>query len=366
MQTAQAIPLGRQFRWSAARLLPLGALALCGPQALAAEPESALRLVIAVTQPTERPPATTISLLHPRSGTLSELYRDPKDGRRLLVKIAGSDALGSARTASLSDVYAFLGSPVAEAGALDTLSVLRLPRPGAQAAWKQVLEVPLSFSEASPYGLWNRAPLLAVSPRSGRAAITALRIGERALAGLTIRVLSMYGTEEWQLAIRKGMRVVDFAWSPNGRQLAYALSPEGDEHTLDESLLPEAGIYIADAEARTTSPLHHCYPAAVAWAPKGEGLTVAVQPDVWGPADVIRTISFPGGKRLEEFSVPGSAEALAWSDDGKWLAVQVSGKGAQVAQVRAYPDGWGNEVFRLPAGKGRLALLGWIRTRGGG
>jgi len=347
-------------------VLCLAALALGTVNALAAEPDSDLRLVIAVTQPTEMPPATTISLLDPRSGAVSELYRDPKAGRHLLVKIAGSDVLGSARAAPPADIYAFVGPTVADPGALDALSVLRVPRPGAQAAWKQVLEVPLSFSEASPYGLWNRAPLLAVSPRQDRAAITALRIGERALAGPMIRVLSMYGTEEWQLAVGKGLRVVDFAWSPDGKQLAYALSPEGDEHTLEEPLLPQAGVYVADVAARTSSFLQHCYPVAVAWPPKGDRITIAVQPDVWGTAGVVRTIAFPGGKRSEEFSVAGSAEALAWSDDGRWLAVQLAEKGVQVVQVRPSPGGWGRDIFRLPAGDGRLALLGWVRLPRGG
>jgi hypothetical protein len=327
----------------------------------AAEPDRDLRLAIAVTQPTEMPPATTISLLDPRSGALSDLYLDPQAGRHVLVRIAGSDLLGSARAVPPADVYAFIGPSVADPHALDALSVLRVPRPGVQAAWKPVLEVPLSFSEASPYGLWNRAPLLAVSPRRDRAAVTALRIGERALAGPMIRVLSMYSTEEWQLPLAKGLRVVDLSWSPDGKQLAYALSPEGDEHTLDDSLLPEAGIYLADVAARTSSRLHHCYPAAVAWPPKGDRITIAVRPDVWGPAGVVRTVAFPGGKRLEEFSVAGSAEALAWSDDGRWLAVQLSGKGVQVVQVRASSGGWGRDIFRLPAAEGRLALLGWVR-----
>jgi HAMP domain-containing protein len=366
VQSTQDLAARTKFVWHLAGLVCLAALASSALRARAAEPDRDLRLAVAVTQPTERPPATTISLLDPRSGAVSELYRDPEAGRHLLVKIAGSDVLGSARAAPPADLYAFIGPTVADPNALDALSVLRVPRPGVRAAWKQVLEVPLSFSEASPYGLWNRAPLLAVSPRQDRAAITALRIGERALAGPMIRVLSMYGTEEWQLAIGKGLRVVDFAWSPDGKQLAYALSPEGDEHTLEESLLPQAGIYLADVAARTSSFLHHCYPAAVAWAPKGDHITIAVQPDVWGPAGVVRTVGSPGGKRSEEFSVAGSAEALAWSDDGRWLAVQVSEKGTQVVQVRASSGDWGREVFRLPAAEGRLALLGWVRAPNGG
>jgi hypothetical protein len=347
-------------------VLCLAALVLGTVNARAAEPDSDLRLVIAVTRPTEMPPANTISLLDPRSGAVSELYRDPKAGRHLLVKIADSDVLGSARAAPPGDVYAFIGPTVADPSALDTLSVLRVPRPGVQAAWKQVLEVPLSFSVASPYGMWNRAPLLAVSPRRDRAAITALRIGERALAGPMIRVLSMYGTEEWQMPVPSGLRVVDLSWSPDGKQLACALSPEGDEHTLDESLLPQAGIYIADVAARTSSFLHHCYPAAVAWSPKGDRISIVVQPDVWGPAGVVRAIAFPGGKRSEEFSVAGSAEALAWSDDGRWLAVQLAEKGVQVVQVRPSPGGWGRDIFRVPVGDGRLTLLGWVRLPRGG
>jgi hypothetical protein len=100
--------------------------------------------------------------------------------------------------------------------------------------------------------------------------------------------------------------------------------------------------------------------------PKGDRISIAVQPDVWGPAGVVRTIAFPSGKRSEEFSVAGSAEALAWSDDGRWLAVQLAEKGARVVQVRASSGGWGRDIFRLPAGDGRLALLGWVRLPRGG
>jgi hypothetical protein len=244
---------------------------------------------------------------------------------------------------------------------MDALSILRIRSADGEASWKKVLDLPLSFSEASPYGLWNRAPLLAVSPNRARAAITALRVGQKALAGPMIRVLAMYGAEEWQLPLPgKEFRVVDLAWSPDSRQLAYAVMPEGDEHTLDESLLPQAGVYLADVAARTLVVLHKCYPAALAWGPKGDRISIAVRPDVWGRAPVVRTLSFPSGKRLEEFSVPGSAEALAYSGDGRWLAVQVAEDGAQAVQVRPTSGGWGRSIYRLPAGEGRLALLGWV------
>jgi len=343
-------------------LLCLAALLLSGVSAPAAAPPADSRLAIAVTQPTERPPVTALYLLDPQSGAATESYRDPKAGLRLLVKMAGSDLLGAAEALLPSDIYALLGPAAADPGALDSLSLLRVPGPGGQVSWKRVADLPLCFSEASPYGMWNRAPLLAVSPDRSRIAITAVRIGEKVLAGPTIRVLSMYNDQEWQLPLPgKDFRAVDLAWSADGTQLAYAVLPLGDEHTLDASRLPEAGVYLADIQNRTVRLFHHCYPAAVAWAPKGDRLSIAVQADVWSGAGIIRSVSLTNGKRTEEFSVAGAAQALAYSPDGRWLAIQVAETGSQTVQLRATSDGWARAIYRLPAGDGRLVLLGWVR-----
>jgi len=332
-------------------------------RASAAEPGPDQRIVIAVTRAAERPPTTAVSLLDPRSGAVSELYRDPKEGRRILGKIGGSDVLGAVRMIPPGDIFAVVGPAVAESStSLDDISLLLTFEAGRKAEWEQLAQIPLCFSEASPYGMWNRAPLLAISPDRSRVAITALRAGEIALAAPAIRVLTMYGAEEWQMPLPgKAFRVVDLAWSPDSSHLAYAVLPLGDEHTLDESLLPQAGVYLADVPARTALLLHHCYPAALAWAPKADHISIAVQPDVWSWAAVVRTISFPAGKRLQEFSVPGSAEAIAYSDDGRWLAVQLAEAGAQTVQIRAAAGGWGHSIYRLAASDGRLALLGWVQ-----
>ena len=150
--------------------------------ATTAQPDANLRLVIAVTRAIDKPPTTTLSLLDPQSGAVSEVYRDPKEGRRVLSKIGSSDVIGSAGALPAQDVYAVIGPTVAQsAGGLDAVSFLRIPDIGGAAAWKQVLEIPLCYSEASAYGMWNRAPLLAISTSGNRAAVTALRVGERAL-----------------------------------------------------------------------------------------------------------------------------------------------------------------------------------------
>ncbi len=325
-----------------------------------AEPDTNLKLVIAITH-MGKPPSSTLSILDPRSGVVSEVYRDTKEGERILAKIGGSDLLDVARAMPPNEVYAFIGPPTAESNkATDTLSCLSLPG----ASWKAVNQIPLSFSEASPYGMWNRAPLLAVSPNRQHFAITALRIGEKALAGPAIRVITMYDAEEWQIPLpSKEFQVNDMAWSPDGTHLAYALIPLGDEHTLDESLLPQAGVYLADLSAHTSALLHHCYPAALAWTPRGDRISVTVSPDIWSSANVVRTLAYPNALRVEEFSVAGSAEAICYSDDGQWLAIQVIGDGTHTVQLRPTTGGWPQTIYQLSASDGRLALLGWIRMR---
>ncbi|MFB3882021.1 MAG: hypothetical protein ACE149_12210 [Armatimonadota bacterium] len=326
----------------------------------AGQPDSGLRLAIAVTRTGVSPSGTAISLLDPQPGVLSLVYRDAATGPRLLLKIGGSDLLGAARALPPSDIYALLGPPTAEPGQLDSLSAWRV---AGQASWKQVADLPLCFSEASPYGLWSRAPLLAVSPDRSRAAVTALRAGEKVFAGPVIRVLSMYGADEWQVPLPgRDFRATDLAWSPDGEQLAYAVLPLGDEHTLDASLLPQAGVYLANARTRAYRLLQQCFPAAIAWGPRGDRLSIAVQPDVWTGAGIVRTISLTSGKRAEEFTVTGAAQALAYSPDGRWLAIQVSGPDGESLQLRASADdGWPRTIYQLPSSEGRLALLGWLQ-----
>jgi hypothetical protein len=348
-------------------LLAVLALALCVLPAAAKEAELPpdFQLAIAITDPTASPPATALYALDPLTGERRGIYRDAADAAEsILVRIAGSDVLHAARSAPPRDLYAMRGPAWVESPAAcrDTLSRLRLGE--STPSWEPLLLVPLCFSDASPYGLWNRAPIFAVSPDGRRVAFPALRVGEEQLPRLTIRVLSLAGGEERRIALPEQgwFTVNDLAWSPDGTQLAYAVLPEGDEHTLDESLLPKAGVYLADVDRELSIPLHPCYPEALDWSPVAGTITVAVRPrGIWDAANVLRVIDPAEGARREEISAQGFVRALAYSDDGAWLAVQSATPEGQRIFIYPAQEGFAREVFLLPASEGRLALLGWLR-----
>jgi len=348
-------------------LICLTALLWAGAAGMGAEPARDLRLALAVTKPTVNPPSTVLFLYDIATQSRTDFYVDSSMDRRVIVKIAGSDILGAGRAVGQRDIYVMMGpATVDPAGACsDTLSRLRLS--GGDSKWEPLFPVPLCFSDASPYGLWNRAPIFAVDRSQGRVALPAMRVGETKLESLSIRLLSATGAEEWRFPLPgRWSHVTDLAWSPNGKHLAYAVLPEGDEHTLDESQLPSAGIYLADIGTRTTRLIYHCFANALAWGPRTGQITIAVHlKDIWGPASVIRVISVPDGKKVEEFSAPAAIQALTYTDDAQWLAVQSVVAGGQVISLFPATGGWGRQVYELPAGQGRLSLLGWVRVDGG-
>jgi hypothetical protein len=286
----------------------------------------------------------------------------------VLVKIAGSDVLGAARVIKGSEIYAMRGPAEVDSPAAcpDTLSRLRLGSGRAGSQWESVFSVPLCFSEASPYGLWNRAPIFSVSPDGGRIAMPVLRVGVDALDRPAIRVLAASGAEEWRLPLPgKRMRVTDLAWSPTGTQLAYAVTPQADEHTLDEDQVAAAGLYLADVEARTTRRVHRGAAQAVAWGPKPNYITAAVCSDAAAHAPpVVSVIALPQGVELEEFSVTGWIQALVYSEDSHWLAIQSQQGEHQMIWLYRSSGGWGDKVLDLTTSEGRLALLGWAEDTG--
>lgn len=327
------------------------------------EPNPDFKLVFSVTKSTEKPPTTAIFTYDLKSSNRTEVYRDTGKADHILLKIAGSDLLGAGRCLLPGDIYLIMGPPSVQPGASSSDYLSRLSIGSPAEGWQRLLPIPLSFSEASPYGLWNRAPIFAISPSADRIAFTARRVGATKLDRPIIRVLTLAGVEEWQLPLPSSdFYVTDLAWSPDGSRLVYCLLPLGDEHTLDESLLTKAGVYLADMATRTVSFVYPCYGEAIAWGPKPNRIIVAVRRgDVWGPADLAQVVALPSGQKVEEFSIVGSAQALAYKE-ADWLAVQISREGRQ--EIWLYPGagGLGHRVYEQLQAEGRLALLGWARV----
>ncbi len=345
-----------------------GVLALAIP-AVGSEssaPPGGLCLVYATTQSAVSPPVIELHLLEAKSRARQPLYRDPEEGNRILVKIASSDIVGAGRAVPPSSVYVMMG-PALAGLCPDAMCRLRISQSAKLYDPEPLFPVPLCFSDASPYGMWNRAPTFAVSRDGGRFAISALRAGEIRFDRPTIRILSGAGEELWQIALDDQLLyVADLAWSPDGGSLAYLVMPQGDAHTLDDAPLPLAGLYVADTAARSTRMVRHCFADALAWGPTPGRITVAErQGGVWGSRHVGRVLSLPSGKKVEEFSLRGHVSALHYSADSRWLAVQTMIEDRQ--QIWLYPraGGWGRPLLELSPGEGRLSLLGWVRVSPG-
>jgi hypothetical protein len=341
-------------------------LLVCGLAAGQENPPAGLQVVYALTATTQKQMLSAIYAYEPASGLRSLLYRDTPEGSRLLLKMGGSDLQGVARAIPPGDVYAVMGPTTAPGGATpsDAVSRIRLGGEATKPATpERVFPLPLCFSLASAYGLWNRAPVFAVSPDATRFAVYALRVGEVRLDRPTIRLLSASGAEEWRIPLdHPDLYVADLAFSPDGGSLAYSVMPQGDEHTLDEALLPKAGVYLADIPARTTRQLYPGFVDAVAWGPRPDQITAAARVgDFWSTRYIGLVLALPLGRKVREFSLRGAVTALAYSDDGEWLAVAAHYQRAERIWIYPVSGGWGQQAKIEPQSGERIALLGWAR-----
>jgi hypothetical protein len=341
-------------------------LALILPACAAEEtaPPAGQDIVYAVTT-MGKPPVTAIYVLEPKSGLRRLLYRDTDETNRVIMKMGGSDIVGAGRTVAPKDVFVVTGPAVApeSPARMDAISRLRVPdEAGKQAVPEQVLPLPLSFGETSAYHLWNRAPIFAVSADAAVFAVSVTRVGGKRLGKPAIRVISSAGGTEWSNVLPESdLYVSDLAFSADAKLLAYSVMPVGDEHTLDPSRLPLAGLYIADLTARTTRLLYPGFIDALAWGPKPEQITAAQRVgDIWSTTCSGAVVSVVTGLKLREFSLHGPAVALAYSGDAQWLAAETVERDQRV-WVYPVAGGWGKQAPISTETGGRAALLGWLR-----
>jgi Tol biopolymer transport system component len=140
------------------------------------------------------------------------------------------------------------------------------------------------------------------------------------------------------------------AWSPDGRQLAYAvtrfLSGEGNASTpADEAL----GVFIFDPGTRSSRKIAPCIPArcgdgafaySLAWSPDGTSIAVA-------EGRRITVLSPDGGQGTTLLETTGRVDGLAWAPDGSQVVYSMRGDLFVVG-----PDG--NEPVRILEGRGGL------------
>jgi hypothetical protein len=340
-------------------------LALVLPAGAAEEiaPPAGLDIAYAVTT-MGTVPVTAVYALEPKSGLRRLLFRDTDETNRIILKSGGSDIAGAGRTAAPKDVYVLTGPAVAPElpAQMDAISRLRFPdEAGKQAAPERVIPLSLSFGDTSAYHLWNRAPVFALSADAGVFAVCVTRIGETRLGKPTIRVISPAGAE-WRVALPgSDLYVSDLAFSPDAKLLAYSAMPMGDEHTLDRSRLPLAGLYMADLAAQTTKLLYSGFIDAIAWGPKPEQVTVSQRVgDIWSTACSAAVVSVVTGLKVKEFSLHGPTVGLAYSDDAQWLAAETVERDQRI-WVYPVAGGWGKQAPISTETGGRIALLGWVR-----
>lgn len=353
------------MRWL--MLIPVSVLSLGVALAEEPVPPPGLAFVYAVTTSGGQAPVTSIYVQEVSTGQRRLLYRDTQEANRALLKIGGSDLVGAGRAVPGRGVYVLMGPATAPdpSAHLDVMS--RLPIAGdlaREAVPERVFPLPLSFSLASPYGLWNRAPAFAVSPDGSRFALSVLRVGASVLPRPTVRILGSSGEEEWRIPLESAdLYVSDLAFSPDSSLLAYCVLPLGDEHTLDKAMLPKAGVYLADTSAHTTRFLYPGFADAIAWGPKPEQITVSLRVgDIWSTRHVGVVLRAASGQKVKELSLRGGVSAIAWSGDGRWLAAQTLYQDRQQVWIYHVSVGWGQPVkLEVQAGE-RLCLLGWAEV----
>ena len=227
-----------------------------GSQAAGLPPGASV--VYGISERGEGTPVTALYAQEVTSGSRRELYRDQDEANRILIRIAASGILGAGRATPPGEVYFLMGpTRVSDMSACtDALCRLQIRAEGEPMAPERLFPVPFCFSDASPYGLWNRAPNFAVSADGVHFAVPAMRVGETRLERTSIRVLSIDGEEVWRIPLEdERLHVADLAWSPNGARLAYIVMPYGDEHTLDEALLRSAAVFLVDIYSSTAQLL---------------------------------------------------------------------------------------------------------------
>jgi dipeptidyl aminopeptidase/acylaminoacyl peptidase len=170
--------------------------------------------------------------------------------------------------------------------------------------------------------------------------------------------------------------ITNYRWSPDGRRIAFLARPartrdvqemqrHGFTQEIYEEALPFVKVWVTEIGG---TPRAFDLPGSAslfAWSPDGARLAVALAPTALVDDDLmmrrVHVVDAVSGKVLVKIENPGKLEELAWSPDGRTLALlsgaDLNDPGA--GRLKVVPSEGGKLVDLLPGYEAHVRTLAW-------
>lgn len=184
---------------------------------------------------------------------------------------------------------------------------------------------------------------------------------------------------EARRALAHGADIVSYAFSPDGRRVAFLAAEEKPktrkeaekkgftQEAVDESAAPiriwVASFPEADAKPRLLDVAGSA--SELSWSPSGPSLAVALAPTALVDDDYmnrrVTVVDVDTGRVATRVANPGKLGAIAWSPDGRTLAyVSAADRNDPAAgRLMAVPAAGGTPKDLLPGYEGHVGSVGW-------
>jgi hypothetical protein len=139
-----------------------------------------------------------------------------------------------------------------------------------------------------------------------------------------------------------------YAWSPDSRRIAVAA----------ETRRASALLKLADRDGRVLSSFTlpaGLHPRVMSWSPDGSRLLLLQTSEAYEQSVVVLDVRSRRLKTLERLIGPSGAPQLAWSPDGRFVALTSAGRHDADDLLAVVDASTGRQLVRLTAGKGELA-----------